>query len=800
MIIEEKKSEAQYSGDIQANKVGIDTRNLDFIASLLTTNLYSNPIRSFLRETISNGWDSHIEAGHQEPVLVILDTEDMAGIQKLANYYSNPAKILVTIRDFGVGLSPERFYEIYTNIGSSTKRGSNDFIGAFGIGRFSCLSCADSAMVDSYYNGTRYSYLMYKNGAGINIDKLGEFPTTEKNGVSVKVELTLNRDMLKQLPFDFMSLAFFNCIYIQDSQNILDDFANNFNNRGTKKFKHMAYWHMTNKPSKGYYDKTEIQLVVGNVVYPLDKKYLAMDVFEDDGYPIYLNFEIGDLDVTPNRENVLYNTKTEAKIAEVAKLAAAELKEYILEQTAFDFPDIIQWYKFVSMQQLELTIPLSHDQSCKFYVRQKFLQKLNFESKVTLKGKQVPSDLQSVCNYIAQEPISRHAVMITYKPTNVTKFVKLASNTYFSTSLKNLIVESYHQYFKYFTYDSSWNTITKEYAAEKILGKSSHYNHYIFSIPQLKKQFLEIYKHLLTRKDPRINTVKYILRELKDQQYFTVFSEADVPQQWIDDREARIKAEKAAAKATTPVTKKEVRNCVVRTLAEGSRYDYSRGGYAPVFKDDIYDYNGVKSNTTLTFVYTDTNLENTEYLISLFDLYRNIGCSETYKFITVAPKNIPALAELPNTIEMNTWVNSNLTMFRNRASIDWDFRDILYRNCFSLFKAFPTLNAKFAKYKESLKEGCETRNVASKTNKVFEEIMDLYKKNNWVNNDMISLQTDYKINLLLNLSSCLSPIYNESTFILVDYNLRHNISDVDPVVYNSYLNSEYYKSIAIKTN
>ena len=800
MIIEEKKSEAQYSGDIQANKVGIDTRNLDFIASLLTTNLYSNPIRSFLRETISNGWDSHIEAGHQEPVLVILDTEDIAGIQKLANYYSNPAKISVTIRDFGVGLSPERFYEIYTNIGSSTKRGSNDFIGAFGIGRFSCLSCADSAMVDSYYNGTIYSYLMYKNGAGINIDKLGEFPTTEKNGVSVKVELEINRDTFKQLPFDFMSLAFFNCIYIQDSQNILDDFANNFNNRGTKKFKHMAYWHMMNKPSKGYYDKTEIQLVVGNVVYPLDKKYLAMDVFEDDGYPIYLNFEIGDLDVTPNRENVLYNTKTEAKIAEVAKLAAAELKEYILEQTAFDFPDIIQWYKFVSMQQLELDIPLSHDQSCRFYVRQKFLQKLNFESKVTLKGKKVPSDLQAVCNYIAQEPIGRHAVMLTYKPRNVTKFVKLPANSYFSLSFKNLIVESYHQFFKYFTYDFSWTTPIKEYAMENILGKSNNYDHYIFNIYSLKRQFLEVYKKLVARQDSRVKTVKFILRELKDQQYFTVFSTSDVPQAWLDDREARLKAEKAAAKATTPVTKKEVRNCVVRTIAEGSRYDYSRGGYAPIFKDDIYDYNGVKNTTHLTFVYTDTDIENTEYLISLFDLHRNIGCSTNYKFITVAPRNIPALAELPNTIEMNAWVNSNLTMFRNRASIDWDFKDLLSQKCDSLYKGFPSLRAKFINYKESLKEGCACRNIASRTNKVFEEIIELYKKNKWVNDDMISLQNDKQINLLLKLSSCLSPIYTESTLILTDYIVRHNISDIDPVIYNSYLNSEFYKSIAIKTN
>jgi len=111
--------DADYIGDVQENRVGIDRDNIDFITTLLTSNLYSKPVESFLRETIANAYDSHVEANSDEYILLLI-------VRTGYNEYT------ISVRDYGVGLSPERFDQIYKNIGSSTKRDSNDYIGAFG--------------------------------------------------------------------------------------------------------------------------------------------------------------------------------------------------------------------------------------------------------------------------------------------------------------------------------------------------------------------------------------------------------------------------------------------------------------------------------------------------------------------------------------------------------------------------------------------------------------------------------------------------------------------------------------------
>lgn len=314
----ELSHDAEYLGDIQENRVGIDKSNLDFITTLLTSNLYSKPLESFLRETIANAYDSHTEAGTDEHILLLIQD---SGCKDYTNYTNN---YTISIRDYGVGVSPERFEKIYRNIGSSTKRESNDYIGMFGIGRFSCLSCADVAGINSYYNGTKYSYIMYKNGGGINIDKVSETTGDFKNGleVSIQISTTTNNDWDNAI----LHLCMFEKLHITyNGENYaLKGLVSGFNER--KIVHYNAFSICSSLISRENYFK------VGNVLYKAPKEYISLKTCKG----LIIDLPIGSVDITPNRESLQYTDYTKRTIAKRVEETKNELQEIVNSQIAGD--------------------------------------------------------------------------------------------------------------------------------------------------------------------------------------------------------------------------------------------------------------------------------------------------------------------------------------------------------------------------------------------------------------------------------------------------------------------------------
>lgn len=306
MKLETLKSNVEVQGDIARNAVGIDTSDLNFILTIISTKLYSKPIESFVREITSNAWDSHVEAGTTDPVVISIN-----------NSITDANNLKISIQDFGVGLSPERFEKVFKKAGSSTKRDSNDQIGGFGIGRFSALSVSDMVHILSNYNGKQYTYLMYKDGSDINIDLALESDTTEPNGLIFSLDIP-KKDWSVLKGGIINQLRYFDNVFVQGDY---DKFFNGiFNDIQIKHYK--TFMISSTLPNN---DKNT--LLLGKVAYPVDKNELmkyaetkeekeVVDNITSIDKRISVKFDIGELQVTPNREQLLYDSHTSRIIIE----------------------------------------------------------------------------------------------------------------------------------------------------------------------------------------------------------------------------------------------------------------------------------------------------------------------------------------------------------------------------------------------------------------------------------------------------------------------------------------------------
>lgn len=793
--------EAQYVGNIKANKVGIDTKNIDFIASLLTTNLYSNPIMSFIRETVSNGWDSHVEAKVQQPVLISLySTLPGDKFRENTSYswgYKVPLEI--TIRDFGVGLSPDRFAAIYTNIGSSTKRDSNDFIGCFGIGRFSCLSCADSATLTSYYNGTKYSYLMYKDGSSINIDELGQFPTTERNGLAVKVSLQVNRNDMIELRNGIEALAYFNCIYIDDPLNLMGTFSQNFNSRITKEYNTFSIWDMPRTPSFSI-TRPDVVIRVGNCIYPLTKTQLLSDVEFPSHWNIAIKFKIGELSVTPNREAILYNQKTDDIIRNRCKEVLEEIKNLFMQHmNNLDFSNILQWYKFVSTKTHHLSLPLNPTSAIELAISDVMTQKWAIRTKTCkINGTEIPSPkIFSLMSSIMRFRFPKEYIKFCYYYDTGKFYSEISSHT--SLDCDSLIGK--HQVIV--TSDVKWKSILRDYVKQKIVAPKKQYGSYflVLNKKNAEKYFIYTVKKLL-RLDtsPKKCNTRFILKNLDLDAFFPEINETSISS---DYREQWEKEKQTVATATTSSQKKPARKCVIYTLTNGSTWDYSLGKYKTVLNSDIYSLDKLQT-CKRPIVYSTNDSDEVAHLKDWYTLYYqyiNIVKDKCPIFVAVAPNNIPTIAALPTSKSIDEFINERHNELEILTSIDFDkfnlWKDTKPYIGIDLPTHFSTLFDQYKRYNYlcsliEFKREADIEKLAS-----VSPILDKYRKLGWINKEIVDYQNNDKLWALLKFIRCVNYTEGNAMKVLIvaDYIQRIGLGDMPTKLQAMYKKSDFYKHL-----
>ena len=305
MIITQERKKVVQSHDFDSVNCTIDAEDMRYVASLLRNN-YSNTRLAVVREVTANALDANLEANSDRQIEIKLPTK------------MNPT---FAVRDFGGGLSQEDVFGLYSKYGKSTKRTSNNYIGAFGIGKFAPLSYGENFTCVSYNGGMKSSYNIFVNDDDdTKIVRLFEEPSNEPTGLSIEVAVS-DDDISKfqEVVQDFF--RFFSADEMPKFIGVEEDFI-----KATEyvlKDDNDEWFFL--KDDNNYYNRTA-HVIMGRVSYPLDRGSMSVENYiSDDGKVnlinqllsesnFYIRVPVGSVKLHHSRESLEYNKSTQKEI------------------------------------------------------------------------------------------------------------------------------------------------------------------------------------------------------------------------------------------------------------------------------------------------------------------------------------------------------------------------------------------------------------------------------------------------------------------------------------------------------
>ena len=323
MIIAEKtKEKVVQSHDFAQVNCTIDAEDMRYVASLLRNN-YSNTQLAVVREISANALDANKEANATRPIEIKLPTK------------LNPT---FSVRDFGGGLSEEDVFGLYSKYGKSTKRESNNYIGAFGIGKFAPLSYGDNFTCVSYHGGMKKSYNVFVNDDDdTKIAKLFEEPSNEPTGLSIEVavadsDLTNFREIVMKFFRFFDDVEMPKFIGFEENESVVKP-------KNSLESAKDNWFVIEDDGGHNYYYNRKAHVIMGRVTYPLDPEAINVDNFISneksrrivtemirEGH-FYLRMPIGSIKLHHSREALEYNKSTQKALCRALFLASEEILE-----------------------------------------------------------------------------------------------------------------------------------------------------------------------------------------------------------------------------------------------------------------------------------------------------------------------------------------------------------------------------------------------------------------------------------------------------------------------------------------
>ena len=327
MILKENLSQVVdvIGEDIDELEYGINASDMGMAVKLYYQ--YSDAISSIVRECASNAVDSHKEAS----MIAALSDKELkqlgyvGDLDSIRDYFSTWEDRPVVVRvvdngllndnvrkleivDFGVGLSPIRMKKVFTKFFASTKRHSNKFIGAYGLGSKSPLGYCDMFLITTVYLGVKYEYAVHVAKEAPILKLISQENTSEPNGSIFTVPIKNERDLES-----FRKAV---CTQLMYFDNLLIEGVPGYSSKPIMRGEHFIFREDSQE---------NLHLCLGKVYYPLSNNHFNISG-RKSRLPVGLRFDVGELDVVWNREAIEYTTETIDAINKKMELVSEELQ------------------------------------------------------------------------------------------------------------------------------------------------------------------------------------------------------------------------------------------------------------------------------------------------------------------------------------------------------------------------------------------------------------------------------------------------------------------------------------------
>lgn len=291
-------------GVLQSNEFTIKANGKAF--KVLIDGLYSDKIRSIIRELWSNAYDSHIAANKPD---VPFDCQ-------LPTSWEPEFRV----RDYGVSLSHDDVMHLYTTVFESTKEGTNDQVGKLGLGSKSPFAYTDTFTVTTWRDGKKRIYSAFIGATYVpTIALLGEEDTDEAQGLEVAFPVQTDDIYSFKVAAERVSRGFDVLPTISGAELKPDAREVLYSGEG---------WTL-------YADSIGAQAKQGCVIYPIDPYMVTgADSHQQNmlSASLFIDFPVGDLEIAASREGLGYTQETCRNILTQVDRISAEIRDKILNE------------------------------------------------------------------------------------------------------------------------------------------------------------------------------------------------------------------------------------------------------------------------------------------------------------------------------------------------------------------------------------------------------------------------------------------------------------------------------------